>query len=378
MTAAISKIDFTTFNQDVICATDEVSYRERLWRTIGLVNETKGTVAAVGTAAGVFFAGAYTALFSYFCFEGTARALHDCHTSVQETGKLSQEIGDAGGWSSLPLFSFYSFRRVLNQLMREGDFAQIKSVCARWCETEAGKEVSAANLYTQLNEIFDQMSGQCLVYKSVISCRLLSMEIVKELKGTKADPCSDYYLDQQLSSVYTQIEEDRKVPYLTRLQASCNVPDAVQGKVSRIITGIVCPIFLSIAAVCSAIGEPILGQKVIGEKVDQTEIGHFGEWPDNIISSSAVACFLHRDLLTTGDISLAGETFQRHLATIQHRMVYNRLSLVAKQEIQQLASQKTFTRGLQLPSFPLIKSTHAEDDCKIDEGRSAIDVASTC
>lgn len=366
MTTAIAKLDFSSLNKEILSATDQVSYRGRLWRTIGLINEKKGTVAAVGTAAGVVLAGAYTALFSYFCFEGTGRALHDCYTSVQETGQLSQEIGDAGGWGSLPLFSFYSFRRVLNQLMREGDFAQVKSVCAKWCETDVGKEVSAADLYTQLNEIFDQISGQCLAYKSVVGSRLLSMEIVKELKGTKADPCSDYYLDQQLHSIYTQIEEDRKVTYLSRLQIACHTPDAAQGKVSRIITGIVCPIYLSIAAVCSAIGEPILGQKVIGEKVDQTEIGHFGEWPDNIISASAVAYFLHKDLLTTGDLTIAAGIFQKHLDTLPYRMEHNRLCAVAKQELQQLASQKTFTRGLQIPSFPLRRSKHAEDECKID------------
>lgn len=347
----------TLLSQEITNATDKVSYWDRLCRTIHLVKEKKGTVAAVGTATGVVFAGAYTALFSYFCFEGTARALHDCYTSVQEEGRLSQDIGDAGGWGSLPLFSFFSFRRALNQLMREGDFAQIKSISLK-------DQPSAASLYTHLNDVLDQLAGQCFIYKSVLECRLLSLELVTG----NADPCSDLSLDRQLKETYQEIEEERKVSYLTRLQTSCNARDASQSKVSRIITGIVCPIFLSLGAMCSAIGEPILGQKVIGEKEEQTEIGHFGEWPDNIVSSSAVAYFLHRDLLTKGDIAIATDIFQNHLTTLENnRPLYNRLCTVAKQEVQQLSSQMTFSRSLQLSPFHPLPLNNA-DECKLEDG----------
>jgi hypothetical protein len=365
---------FSHLNVQIHNVTDQAPFLGRLWQTVKMVKEQNGYAAAAAVGSSFAIGTIYSLAFSYFCLEGTARSLQEADHSFKEKGYLSQSVGDAGGWLSLPLFSLITLNATLRKAMREGEFARIKPVCQEWYKqmraNTALTEIKGEELYSHINHILDEMAAQCFCYKSIVSRKLAALDILEGLEMEDQDGMhglSELSLDQQLKSVYLEIEKRRNEAlnvrnYFHRLKIALNTVETLQGASSRnwnIITGIACPMILSFATVCSAIGTPILGEKLFVQRRDLAEIGHFGEWPDNLIESAVVSYALNKDLLLKGDTYLLSCIFQEYLDTLYptlhpdagNKELYNRLCAVANEEIQQMKSTCFLYSSLNLNVF---------------------------
>lgn len=339
------------FGAHIHKSTDSVSYLGRLWKTIQIIKEENGYIAAAAAGSSMVAASIYTFTFSYFCLEGVVRSYHEVDLVIKEEGHLAQNIGDVGGWLALPFFSVFALRALLHQCIREKEFERIQPICREWYTSLQEKSSLPANeLYIQLNCALDEVAGQCLFYKSVTKRKLIALDVFEELKIRELEnENAEISLDKQLQSVYREIEKERSKAlvgsqYVHRLRTGLQV---AEHRNWSLITGVACPILLGFASICSAIGTPILGEKLFVEEKELVEVGHFGEWPNNLIESSVVAYALNRDLVLKGDIYLLSCIFRKHLDLLDpsiypaegNKNLHNRLCVIANEEIQQLRSR---------------------------------------
>ena len=346
----------THLNMHIHEMTENTSYMGKLWKTIKLVKNQHGYAAGTALSVGIAFASIYTATFSYFCLEGTARSIEETVVTYQEHGKIAQALGDAGGWSMLPIVSFFTFQASLKQLIREGEFAEVKQICEKWYQEI--KQPSLEEFYVQINKVLDAIAPQCFLYKSVVNRKLIALSIVGEKINQEAplNPSSELSLDLQLKPIYQQItEKQNHISYLHRMRSGLHAIRAKSGMrsmIANVISGIAIPILLGISSISSGIGEVQLGKKLFEAKEDLVEVGHFGEWPDNLVEALLAAFFLNKDLVLKGDIQWQTEMFQGYLNSLKTQSsMHNRLAEVANNEIQQLATTSFFSQGLQLDLF---------------------------
>jgi hypothetical protein len=349
---------FSDLNQTVCENSEQISYLGRVWKTLQIVKREKGFATAVAASVGLVAASAYTATFSYFCLEGSARSLEETYHSLQKDGRFVQAIGDAGGWTALPVFSLLGLNTIFQQFMREGEFIEVQEICKTWYENH--REVSVDQFYSEIIHILDTLSPQCMIYKNGIYRRLIALKIIEELGVFVGSASSELFLDKNLQSTYKDIEKLRQETassrrYLFRLFSGLRVSYAqtgTRGVILDIISGIALPILLNITSVWSIIGEKYLGDKVLVRKEDLPERGHFGEWPDNMVGASLVAYFLNRDLLLKGDLHLLKNIYRKSLKKLsKNPSLYNRLCEVANEDIQQRVSTISFRRFLQFNEF---------------------------
>jgi len=350
------------------------TYLGRLWQTVKIIREKNGSFAATTAGCSMVIGSIYSLTFSYFCFEGAVRSLQEASHTFEETGKLSQSIGDAGGWFSLPIFSLFALNTVLRQCIREGEFSQVKQICEEWhqkIDHDNLNQISIDSLYSHIHHILDEVSRQCFLPKNVIHRKLIALEIMEGLlkidEENVIDPDCQLSLDLKLKSTYLEIEETRKIKcslskYFHRIHTGLKNTEGTRERNRDLITGIVCPMFLTFGSFCSAIGTPILGQKIFIEREDIVEVGHFGEWPDNLVSSSVIAYSLNKDLVLKGDIHLLNSIFQKHLDGLNpilnskkgDKDLYNRLCEVANEEIKQLKLSFLIAPALHIHLFQKI------------------------
>lgn len=370
---------FSHLNERIHQVADHSRYFGRLWKTIKLVKEKQGCIRAAGASVGLVAAAVYTSVFSYFCLEGAGRSLEETYVSLKENGKLVQAIGDAGGWISLPIFSFFALDSTLRQIMREGEFAEVKKICQNWHNEVASSSVPQERrvvlpkeeFYVNIHHIFDALAPQCLLYKSVVSRKLLALEIIEGLEvfedEAELNPASQLSVDRRLKPIYQEIEKDWQKTicfskYYDRMKTGIDATRAKYGKwrmVGNVITGIALPVLLGVTSLFSAMGEVELGKKIFGEREDLPETGHFGEWPDNLVGAGLAAFFLNKDLILKGDHQLAADIYGQYLNTLNpavnqltgDKTLHNRLCEVANADLQQLSSTSFFSQPLQLNEF---------------------------
>lgn len=222
-----------------------------------------------------------------------------------------------------------------------------------------------------IHHIFDAIAPQCLLYKSVVSRKLLALEIIEGLEisehEVEPNPSSQLGVDRRLKPIYEKIEKDWEKTicfskYCHRLKTGIDATRARYGTwrmVGNAITGIALPILLTVSSFFSAMGEVELGKKIFGEREDLTEVGHFGEWPDNLVGAALAAYFLNRDLVLKGDHQLVADICCQYLNTLNpavnqitgDKTLHNRLCEVANADLQQLSSTSFFSQPLQLNEF---------------------------
>lgn len=370
---------FSDLNVYLDKSTDKAPYLGRIWQTVKMIKNDHGYVAATAAASGILIGSVYSFTFSYFCLEGCVRSLYEADESFKHHGRLSQSLGDAGGWLSLPIYSIFALNTTLRQLIREGEFSKIQSFCREWHKKVTSETISISDrvhisveeFYSNINNILDGVAQQCLSYKSVVNRKLLALGIIESLEGADLEapltPTSEFCLDKQLKNIFKEIksESDKSTKtnnYIHRLRTGLSITKEMHGTSSRnwsIITGIACPIIFAFASVCSAIGIPILGEKIFVQKEDVVEVGHFGEWPDNLVGSVYASFALNRDLLLKGDVYLIACIYQKHLDRLNpiknpqsgNRELHNRLCEIANEDIQQLNSTSLFYTALNINLF---------------------------
>lgn len=372
---------FTHLNAVIHQNANNSSYLGRIWKTMKMIKERDGYLVATAVSCGVVAASLYTATFSYFCAEGAGRSLEEAYSIFIKEGKLAQSLGDAGGWISLPIFSFYTFKTTLKQCLGEGEFAEVKVVCKDWYRDILSKNISIQNsldipveeFYDRINHILESLAQQCFFYKSHVGSKLIALNIIEEIKAfdeeSELNPFAGLTLDKRLKFTYQEI--NKKIQnilsvkkYFHRIKTGLSSTQEQYGTrcmVGNVISGIAIPIIFNLTCILSIMGEVALGKKLFENKEDLVEVGHFGEWPDNFAEAALFGYFLNKDLILKGDVSLVTDIFQQHLDALDpdkdpingNQNLFNRLCEVANAELNQLSSSGFFSKRVQLNKFQL-------------------------
>jgi hypothetical protein len=273
---------FSALNERLHASTDGRFWLGRLWQTVKTSWQDQGAVKAAGVLSGYTAVKAYTCFFAYLCLEGAYRSFEEASIAYREEGHVTRELGDAGGWTSLAMFSLFALGATLTQCIREFEYDDIKRICNDWYE-EVGKQeiiVDREEFYAHLCKILSNFSAQCLSQKSIVSQRLTALEIMQSLNDLNyagdAAEGSELHLDRELKRFYLLVHAERtnKVAfanYFERLKTGLRAVKAQQGiwgQFKAISTGVACPIIFTANSLLSYIGEVPLMKQVFGQRED--------------------------------------------------------------------------------------------------------------
>jgi hypothetical protein len=329
-----------TLNEMIHHNTDQRFFVSRVAHSIKNVFSEKGCLTGGAMIGAITAAKVYTLAFAYFCMEGTVRSIID----ARDIGSLiARPLGDAGGWNSLALFSLLAFGTFTVQMVREGEYLQLKKLFLQWLEKSPDNK---RRVYGAFNEILDAFNGQCFLAKNVVSRRLMALQVMPESYPDQQD--KHFRLDKKLQTTFTAIKSDiEKMTgsryYCHRIYAGqCSIVQAggYSRQLGSLILGVAIPLILLTGAFISLMGQLALGHELFVEREDLTAIGHFGEWPFNFIEAIGVAFFLHLwCMINEGDFVITRDVYKQHIGALQNdRECHNRLCDVANEELGQSSS----------------------------------------
>lgn len=357
---------FASLSEYIHNETDNCSWYGRLWKAVKSPWQEDGCLAGITTTTAVVIAKVYTFTFTYFCLEGSYRALEETFFVAEEEGRVASEVGDAGGWSALAIFSVIALGTTLSQYIRENEFRRVKPLCKTWYNSASTGNVNIEKkkFYSKVNGILETISSEGLyndVRKNTIGRTLIALQTMNELESEEKDMeeqpiiASELSLDRQLQPIYQAIHDEQQTTlslsnYSERMLTSWHSIKETTNKPGQavlIITGIACPIILLLGSIGSIVGDLMLGYEVLIQHENLLATGHVGEWPFNAVESSCVAAFLHSwCLLREGDFLLTQKIFLKHMEQLDttknpltgNKDLYNRLCDVANQEMTRVAS----------------------------------------
>lgn len=345
-----------TLNQAVHQNSDDLFFLQRAYRSTRSVIEHKewsllGAYSLCGTIAI-----AYSVAFSVFCMQGVARSYEEVSARNGTLVGL-RPLGDAGGWTMLMLFAALTVENIVTKLVREGEYLKLQSVCQQWIDDNKNQIQSSPSLhqklYRDLNQLLDSHNAQCLFSKKLISRRLLALEIYKKsgLADQGAELIEDRKLEANFSQIKVKIEEKTSCShYFRRLWKGVKVVrrGGYFETLGSLFKGVVLPISFTAMSVLSYVGEYGLGLDLYDEHNNPTDVGHFGEWPFNVIEAMGVALFLHRwCMLNEGDFVITRKIYDKVLQALNgDTQAHNRMCQLANED---LAQQSINCQYMKLP-----------------------------
>lgn len=298
------------------------NFLSRTHASICAIRAEKGqsiSALAIGTLSASSVVGG---ALCWLTLEGAVRSIIDVIEDDRFIVRL-RGLGDAGGWTSLSLFTVLAVKGVYEVVIHEGEYIQFKALSRSWFENKP-QQVKEL-LYSKLHELANSLSARCLFIKSQASKRLFAIEICQ--------PEIDVGLEQVFRDITLELKQKSHCKRCCRVfsDRGCSV------SLSARIFGIIFPILLVANCLLSIVGEIGLGKEIFGDREDLTAIGHFGEWPINAIEAAVSAYLLYRWYVSVDtDIEVIEEVYGEHLEVLDEGL-QKRLVEVEKEEMQQIA-----------------------------------------
>ena len=300
---------------------------------IGALTTTSATIASVAP--------------SYFCMEGSVRSIIEASKAHKPFERL-RPLGDVGGWISITLFSTLAWRGFIEQLVTEVEYQDLKTICLKWIDKNQDQENLGFNqFYLEFNDILDAMGSRCLFSKRLILRRLTALDVFQQ-KGliTKDDDLAA--LDSKLATVYQKINTKLAIKtslkrYFHRVYEGLK-SEGSKGCISLTMSsvyGLVIPFIFIANSALSLAGEVGLGNQLFVNRTDLSDVGHFGEWPVNIVESLAVGCLYHSwHIVAEGDFNITKSIYGKEITKLKKDpTLHNRLCEIANAELSEKAAQ---------------------------------------
>jgi hypothetical protein len=344
-----------TMIQEVHRGINSRAFSSRCYEAIQTINHEEGmakTALLVGTLS---IAQISSLAVSYFCMEGAVRSLIDVHNDQRAINSL-RPLGDFGGWCSLFLFSTIVMQDYTERFIGEGDYLRLKSICKKWIlenKTRIIEEDSEVplNVYEDISELLNVFSIKCLFSRTLVSRRLIALEIQCEVmpKDESGQRNEDLKLQEIFRSIQLELEQKLSFKqYFQRLFAAQRViqQEGRHHRFTPLFFGIAVPIVLLSNAILSIVGEIGLGKELYIDKEGLTDTGHFGEWPINAVESSVTAYFLHKwYVINEGDFAITQSIFAQKLEGLREsKTLYNRLCGIANEELLQISANCAYVK----------------------------------
>jgi hypothetical protein len=336
--------------------TDNRWWISRLGGSIKNIWEEKGTLTGLSLAAGVPFVALSTCFLAYLCFEGAGRSLQEVYSSIKHEADLSHDIGDAGGWISLPMDVIFALLVGAKQVIHEGEYLKLKEICKEWHDEMSRQGVSVNNeeAYSKISDILNALSGQCFTSKNLVDRKLYALNIMRELFTVSENKenmnngliLSEYHCDKELGQIYKNIQLQK-----TELSARNFFNRARRGIsrpliASQLSIGFASPAIYTLTALMSGVGFVVLAKEVLGERIYLDMTGHVGEWGLNSLISLFAAYFMNKwFVLNEGDLKILKNIFNDQLQALDPKVstngnqdLYEHLCKVANTEMEAVAS----------------------------------------
>lgn len=336
-----------SLTQRIHSETDQCFFAKRLYRSLKTIAQEKGCLTAALTAGGLAGAKVYALAISYFCMEGTVRSFMAIPEDDRPIVRL-RPLGDVGGWTDLALFSMIGFGALMFKIIQEGEYLRIKSLCQKWIQDNKNQiEENPAflnHLHAEINDLLDAYSSQCLFSKSLLSRRLVTLEILPS--SHQIDAHAKLSKDRRLQNIFCDVQSDLEdislKHYFHRVyegHKSIKNGGGRSTQLSALIMGVAIPLILLSSAIFSLVGEFGLGKELFIDREELTDTGHFGEWPFNATDSLLAAFLLHLwYMLNEGDFVITKKIYARHMERLQNdSSLHNRLCSIANADLSQRA-----------------------------------------
>lgn len=353
--------------ESVQSATGDRVFAFRFCHSMASIYRKKGCAIGTATTCSLVIAKIYALSIAFFCMEGSVRALMDVAREDEDQIVRLRPLGDASGWTALTLFTVMAIGAFLFKVVREGEYCDLKKICESWIkknqELLERKPHLKKRLYSQINDILDAYSSQCLFSKWVVSRKITALKI-QEAESL----CEKRRIDERLNKIFYKIKNE------LCLQSSYKkiLPRIYEGQKSHLarnfrqltsswIIGIALPIIFITLALASYTGSVGLGKQLFHDREELTDTGHFGEWLFNAIEMVGVALFFHIvSMINEGDFARTRSVYAVHLQKLRSKNKidsYNRLCDIANAELEQLANNRLF---FQLPGCYRFKKYEKE------------------
>lgn len=341
--------------------TDNQCFAKRVYYSIKTISQKKGYLAGAATGVALSASAVYTLAFSYFLLEGSVRSLIDVHHDHSIVGL--RPLGDAGGWTGLGLFSVMALGNLCMKVIRESEYMKIKSICRKWVEANKMRIRDDRNfhqyLYSKINDLLDAFQSQCLFSESLISRRLVALDIcqIADLDEEDCGYVSKFLKDKDLKNIFEKIHQE--LQDASNPKQYCHIIHSGQQSIRHtggsskqlgsLVMGIAIPIILLSCAILSFVGEFGLGKELFIDEEGLTDVGHFGEWPFNAVEMVGVAFLLHLwVMINEGDFAITRKIYAKHIECSEkdcslHKCLQentslrNRLCTIANEELAQSA-----------------------------------------
>ncbi len=317
---------------------EQKPFLSRIHASVCVVKREKGLLAATLTAGAMTISSLAGATLSWLCMEGSVRSIMDVITDTRSIVRL-RYLGDFAGWTSLAIFSVVAVKQIFERLMAEGEFLQAKELCMQ--ELPHGA-------YETICELFGSLNARCLFSKTVVSRRLIALELYQEEEA----PDPSLQLDRQLQAVFEEVQQnlENELKAKKYCHRYCLAQKAIRKKgccQTSVLTifGIVFPLILVLNFMLSLVGEVGLGKEVFGNREELTDIGHFGEWPINAIEAIATAYLFHIwYVISEGNKQAIKEAYRPALVNLDDDNVAlkGRLYNLAKEELGEQAPHSAY------------------------------------
>ncbi len=333
--------------------TDQRYFSARIFPSIQNVSKKKGRAAGFVMGSSLTIAAISSMAISYFTLEGSVRALIDLAGNNGNHLVALRSLGDAGGWTSLAVFSLLGLGTVSVKIIREGEYLGLKKICKTWIRQNINvireDPDSFNHLYGEINDLFDAYQTQCLIPKNLVNHRNITVKMFSNSEIPAQEKI--YRIDKGMENLLQEIKVDMDQAtsldnYFQRIRDGQNElrRQGHSKQLGAIILGVALPLILLTTTVMSCVGEVGLGKELFSDREALTDIGHFGEWPLNAVEAFAMAFFLHLwCMVNQGDFIRKKQVYETHLNTLKgDRSTHNRLADLANQELSELSNECHF------------------------------------
>jgi hypothetical protein len=201
-------------------------------------------------------------------------------------------------------------------------------------------------MYEKMNGHFDDSSARCLFSKSLVSRRLVALDICQE-----AQPVQDsmLYKDRALQEIFRDVQAKTNAAtsskqYFGRVYDGLKWVKQERGCFSLLVTlvlGVALPIICFLCGAASLFGHWGLGEEIFVHRNALTDVGHFGEWPFNTVEVISLAFLLHIwCILNVGDFVRTRKIYAEQINSLKDddQNLLSHFCDVANVEVLQCAS----------------------------------------
>lgn len=310
------------------------NFISRLHASIKAISNEHGKATAGVAITALSVSSVAGAALCWLTMEGSVRSIIDVIEDQRPIVRL-RYLGDAGGWTSLALFTVVAVKGIFEKILHEGEYIQFKDIATNWLADKAEAEKEA--LYPKICVILDELASRGLFTKYAAAKHALAIEL--------CNPA----VESRLQPIFENITKELQQELLSK-KYCCRMMRGGRSIKSRgcsptltaRIFGIVFPILLMVNFALSIVGEVGLGTELFGLREDLTAIGHFGEWPINAIEALATAYLFNLwYTVLEANVNTVKSVYQSHLVDVAPELEASYRE-VAKEELAQQGATSSY------------------------------------